>query len=403
MSKSVHGDRLEFNILKAARSSCKKINTWPLAQLAKFRRDNVGAVAIVFALSLMTLISITGGAIDYARWQSARSKTVNAMDAAILAGGRVLQLSGMTTSDAIAAAQKYYSENKSDVLYVDTTTFTATSTAVVGTTASTVKTAFLSLLSMDALPVNATVKAEISTGGNSGSDVEISMMLDTTGSMSGSKMVDLKLAAKDLVDIVVWEDQSQFTSKVAIALFSRYVNVSTTYFNAVTGATVGGAIDERTCVKERSTSDRYTDAPPSSGNYFNYYGGSGTCDPTATIMPLSNNKTTLKNHIDTLPTTGMTAGHLGTAWAWYLISPRWNNIWPTGSQPKSYSLINVDNGYGKPKLYKIAILMTDGAYNKYYSGSDSTTQARAVCDEMKGSDVTVYTVGFAIAVIVLQI
>ena len=42
--------------------------------------------------------------------------------------------------------------------------------------------------------------------------------------------------------------------------------------------------------------------------------------------------------------------------------------------------------------------MTDGSYNKYYSGSNSTTQARAVCDEMKDSDVTVYTVGFAIAV-----
>ena len=50
-------------------------------------------------------------------------------------------------------------------------------------------------------------------------------MLDTTGSMSGQKILDLKAAAKDLVDIVVWDDQSQYTSKIAIAPFSAHVNV----------------------------------------------------------------------------------------------------------------------------------------------------------------------------------
>ena len=52
----------------------------------------------------------------------------------------------------------------------------------------------------------------------------------------------------------------------------------------------------------------------------------------------------------------------------------------------------------KPKLHKIAILMTDGAYNKWYSGNDSTTQARSICDEIKASGVIVYAVGFQIAV-----
>ena len=50
-----------------------------------------------------------------------------------------------------------------------------------------------------------------------------------------------------------------------------------------------------------------------------------------------------------------------------------------------------------PKLYKIAILMTDGSYNRYYTGSNSTTQAREICTEMKKEGITVYTVGFAIS------
>jgi uncharacterized protein YegL len=50
-------------------------------------------------------------------------------------------------------------------------------------------------------------------------------VLDVTGLMSGQKIADLKLAAKDLIDIVVWEDQSKYTSKVALVPFSEAVNV----------------------------------------------------------------------------------------------------------------------------------------------------------------------------------
>ena len=52
---------------------------------------------------------------------------------------------------------------------------------------------------------------------------------------------------------------------------------------------------------------------------------------------------------------------------------------------------------GKPKLYKIAVLMTDGSYNQKYTGSDSRTQARETCKEMKKAGVTVYSVGFKIS------
>ena len=269
-------------------------------------------------------------------------------------------------------------------------------------------TPFLNVVGVSDLPVKLTAKAVLAVNANAGTHVEVSLMLDTTGSMGGSKMVDLKAAASDLVDIVIWDDQSSYTSRVALAPFSRYVNVGTTYFNTVTGQTASGNVHQRTCVKERSTSDRYTDAAPGSGNYFNRYTGSGTCQPTSTIMPLSSDKVALKAHINAMPTTGMTAGHLGTAWAWYLVSPNWSSVWPAASAPKPYSMItqNADPNSNaqpgdadfKPKLHKITVLMTDGSYNKQYSGSSSTVQARAICDEIKAKGVTVYTVGFQISV-----
>lgn len=366
--------------------------------LTNFHRDTRGAIAIIFALVFVMLVAVVGGAIDYGQWSRTRMNTQAALDAAVLAAGRVMQLPNMTETQALAAAQKYFDENKPAHLDPLNVSFSIdpTGTEVTGTTAtSAVKTPFLGVIGIPSLAVNETASAKLAVGANSGSHVEISLMLDVTGSMDGTKITDLKVAAKDLVDIVVWADQSNFTSRVALAPFSPYVNVGTSYFTDVTGQSA--ASNAVTCVKERDNSNRYTDSHPQTGDYFDAYSGA-SCPTSATIMPLTNDKTALHNHIDGLTTDGSTAGHLGTAWAWYLISPKWTSVWPIASKPKPYALTSEMNPQGQPKLHKIALLMTDGDYNKWYSGDDSTTQARQLCTNMKAEGVTVYSVGFAVSV-----
>ena len=350
-------------------------------------------------MTIVLSLALAGGAIDFGRWLSAKSKTINAIDASILAGGRVLQLSGKTNADAVTAASLYYSKNKTDTLTTDNTSFSVNNNEITGTSTSTIETPFLKVIGINSLPVNVTAKAVLSAGSNSGSHIEVSMMLDTTGSMWGTKMVDLKQAAIDLVDIVVWEDQSTFTAKVALAPFSEYVNVSKDHFTDITNYNTQGNSDNRTCVKERSGTNRYTDVPPSATNgFFGRYTGRSACRPQAVILPLTNDVKALKNRINEMQPTGLTAGHLGTAWAWYLLSPNWSDIWPADSEPLSYSLTSQLNSSGQPMLHKMAILMTDGSYNRSYSGSNSTTQARELCDQMKAKGITIYTVGFRIGV-----
>jgi hypothetical protein len=48
-------------------------------------------------------------------------------------------------------------------------------------------------------------------------------MLDVTGSMCSpcTKIQAVQSAAKDLIDIVVWQDQSQYYSRVALAPFAE--------------------------------------------------------------------------------------------------------------------------------------------------------------------------------------
>ena len=62
-------------------------------------------------------------------------------------------------------------------------------------------------------------------GGTPTGDLEVSLMLDVTGSMcddnngpctSGAKISALKAAAADLVETVVWDDQKTYTSRLPL-------------------------------------------------------------------------------------------------------------------------------------------------------------------------------------------
>jgi Flp pilus assembly protein TadG len=363
----------------------------------RFTDDRRGAIAIIFGFMLTIVVTMVGGSVDYARWLAAKGETVAAMDAAVLAGGRALQL-GKSPAEALAIAQSYYDQNKSPRLTKDRVTFTveAGGTEVLAVSNSAVKTPVLSVTGVGELGVIATARSVVAAGANSGTNIEISLMLDTTGSMGwssssgGSKMSHLKAAAKDLVDIVIWNDQSEFKSRVALAPFAQYVNVSSTYAQKITNNS------SRNCVKERTTNKRYKDAKPNSDNGYFTYKSSTSCGRP--VVPLSSDKVSLKSAIDALPTSGGTAGHLGTAWSWYLLSPKWSSIWPQSAKPMGYSKLTVLNDDGQPILRKIAVLMTDGEFNTEYSGDSSTTQARAICTKMKNAGIEVYSVGFEIRV-----
>ena len=402
--------------------------------LSGFRADQSGNVAMVFGLMAIVLMLAVGAAIDIGRWLHARDQTVTAVDAAVLAGARELQTNNKDETTALATAQKFYAQNTASRLPVtnDTIAFAigGDGISVVANGTAYLKTPFLQLANIDKLPLfgqgqQPVARAQLAVGGNGGESIEVAMMLDITGSMSGQKLTDLKTSASDLINIVVWEDQSKFTSKVAIVPFSEDIRMpNTTALNKARGTslpatrTTGSGSNKTTyylsdCVVERTGTQKYTDAAPGSGQYvMGHYTTSSTGSGSnkkgvcsipagAEIMPLSTDKTSLLAKINGLSAGGGTAGHLGTAWAWYTLSPSWSSLWPA-STPAAY---------GTDKLQKIAILMTDGEYNTQYDSNGisanqnatscpqaangcSTAQARALCTAMKAKGIVVYTVGF---------
>lgn len=467
-------------------------------------RDQRGATAIFFAVGLLLLAPATMGLVDIYMITTQRGQLQDALDTATLYAARSDK---MTTAEiqTIGDAALRANLKLPDGQEITSTKFELNGIKVTGH--ATIDPPNVG----PRLWQQADIAADSEVLRNS-NNVEVALVLDTTGSMSAD-MANLRTAAKDLVDLVVKDVQTPYYTKVAIVPYSVGVNMgsyantargSTKGTTAITGATktnpivvtsanhglyegervyitgvngmtqlnnkyyVATGVTQNTfqlktnalspvnvsgtsgydtytsggtvqcygegcsrhifvkadgnllstsnawrnspCATERLGAEAYTDAAPSVAKVGWHYSSDGTC-PSATVMPLSSNKTTLKAHIDTLASSGSTAGQIGLAWGWYMISPEWNAVWTGNSAPAAYA---------KPQLLKVVILMTDGIFNTPYcrgvaaKDADSSTgaatsdkrincnsingdplvQAAKLCENIKKKGVIVYTVGF---------
>lgn len=389
---------------------------------ARFGRDRRGAIAVQAALCLGPILVLTFGALDIANASQEKTRLQDALDAATLAAAR----SSATTDAQLTAVgdPTLSADMTGSKATVTVSSFHLDGVKVVASAKATVPTMIAGIWTSGDITVGA--RAEVVRASN---DVEVALVLDTTGSMAGQRITDLKTAAKDLIDIVVHTNQTPFYSKLAIVPYSMAVNVSSTYATQVRGAYTAGTCttpgcqsfkftnpsgSSRTfaisnCVTERTGTNAYTDAAPSTALLGRNYPSTANPCLSNTIAPLSSDKDMLKGRIDTLSAAGSTGGQIGVAWGWYMVSPNFGYLWPSASQPAAY---------GADHLLKVVVLMTDGEYNSTYckgvisrdstSGSGSSSdhincdapnggafsQSQSLCANMKAAGVIVYTVGF---------
>ena len=185
-----------------------------------------------------------------------------------------------------------------------------------------------------------------------------------------------------------------------------------------------------TCVHERDGAHAFNDAPPGDATSFSYFTpatidengdeveGSETSDTADSWLterqpewddrnnewdgpdrncsdhpplPLTDDKTELKAYIDDLSAGGMTAGHQGTMWGWYLISPHWGDIWASqaGEDARPFD-------YDEPDTSKALIMMTDGSFNQVFHSDQGSSSEQAIetCSTAKANGIVIYTVAF---------
>lgn len=399
---------------------------------ARAMRDRRGVSAVAFAITFAVTAPMTLGLFDIYQSNEQRGKLQDALDAAALYAAR----SSATDNPTISSiGSKALSAN---LQLVPGASLTSSSFALVNNVVQAQATVQLTAYApMEFTHAPVQVTSQVTRNGN---NLEVAMVLDNTGSMAGSPMTSLQSSANQLIDLVVSDTQTPFYSKIAVVPYSNAVNAGA-YVNAVRGTATTAptpmaapCIDQPGCTKEKFTpasgsmptfnvspcvSERtgaqaFTDASYVGASVGWVYPPSDNPCISASIQPLTSNKTTLHNMIGTLTAGGSTAGHIGVAWGWYMISPNWGGLFPAASQGAAY---------GTPNTLKVMILMTDGAFNTAYckgvisnpssatdgsSGAatehsacaspngNSFAQAQALCTAMKAppNNIIIYTVGF---------
>ncbi|HZZ68924.1 MAG TPA: pilus assembly protein [Phenylobacterium sp.] len=409
-----------------------------LSFLTRAVHDKRGVTAVAFAITFAVLAPMSLGIFDVYTMTEQHGKLQDALDAATLYAARS---NAFTTADVNTVGQKALTAN---LQLIPGASLQSSSFALVTTTAGDTKVVANAAVTLPAFaPMEfshdaVAVTSEVTRPGN---NLEVALVLDNTGSMAGSPMTSLQSAANQLIDLVVSPTQTPYYSKMAIVPYSNSVNAGS-YATAARGILSSGqacgsnaygcpnytfnnaarpsrqeTLPVTTCVSERVGTNAYNDNAPAGspvGFVYQQPSSEGNNCISATIRPLSSDITALHSTIASLTANGSTAGHIGLAWGWYMISPNWANLFPSDSQGAAY---------GTPHLIKAVILMTDGDFNTTYcngvisgitsatdgsAGSltyhsncgspngDSFTQAQNLCNAMKAApnNIVIYSVGF---------
>lgn len=362
-------------------------------------RDENGAIAIIFGICAFFVVMVTGLAIDIGRVMHAERTLTSAIDAAALAAAKSMKTSSLSDAEVEALAQRYFDANMTGRggSYAIVQSFSVNvdrpRNSVAIEVRSEVPMVFANVGGIDKISIPKGSIAIYDT-----KDIEVGLQLDVTGSMCSpcSKIAALKdaIAGPDgLLDILMPDSGTTNTVRIGLAPFASGVNAGE-YVSAVSGgrSPANGCVYERQNLALQAT--EVAPVGPSSFKIKSDLPASATNCPNAAnkVVALTDSKSSLRTAINGLSTSGSTAGHLGAAWAWGLISPEWRSIW--GGSPAAE--------YGDGRTEKYVILMTDGTYNTIggvisnRNIAPSKAFAEATCTGMKDKGVVVYTIGFQV-------
>ena len=194
-----------------------------------FRRQEDGAVALMFALVAIAVIFGGGIAIDYARGISRQTDMQAAADAAVLAALRAKTNDNkLKSGDLTKIARDYFDNNMGDEIDVQSFNLVKDGDGYRVEVSVKLQTTLMALAGYNDLDINVSSKAGIAPG----RPLELALVLDNTGSMSGSKLIALKDAANLLVDQILGETSNKKQTKIALVPFANYVNVGLANRNA---------------------------------------------------------------------------------------------------------------------------------------------------------------------------
>lgn len=384
-------------------------------QAVRFRRNEDGAFTI-FGLYLFILMVIIGGmAVDLMRFETKRVQLQGTLDAATLAATNLRQ-----ELDSELLIRDFMRKRGYDpelvAIDVEPTYVGSDGSTIVARNVATsypldVDTFFMHMLDIDTLSTT-TGSAAFQGVQN----VEISLVVDISGSMQGSKIAALKESAKDFVRAVIDESNTENATSISLVAYNHAVVVPDILLDRLNTsgavpipeanqAPYAGALTAYPRTAANSRCVRFSDdqlmtsnlasdwaairavSPSTVLDRMAYYdvgdksaGAGGTysrpaddfnrrCDPTRTaILPFETSIAALETAIDGMTADGWTAIDTGMKWGTALLDP--------AMRPVINSLVTAEilpdlvrdrpGDYDPASTIKIVVLMTDGANTVQY-------------------------------------
>ena len=378
--------------------------------LKRFLPEQSGNVAIMFALTAVSLVGMVGAAVDYSRANSVKADLQAALDSTALMLSK--EASADTAAQLQTNATAYFTAmfNRPGTTGIAITpTYTTTSgTQVVVNGSVSVPTDFVGIFGIKTITVSGS-----STVKWGSSRLRVALVLDNTGSMADSgKIQALQTATKNLLTQL----QSAVTNNgdvyVSIVPFVKDVNVGASNYSAswidwtdwnsantvCSGVQFGSfCFGTQTAANHNTWNgcvvDRGGESAPDAANYdTNVVAPSTTIKATLfsaeqysmcpqAAMGLSYNWSAMTTLVNNMSPNGNTNQAIGLALGWMSL---------TGGGPFTQPAMDPNYTYNQ-----IIILLTDGlnTQDRWYSvQSQIDARQTMTCNNIKAAGITLYTV-----------
>lgn len=206
----------------------RTLRGWPSRLARRFLRDRRGATAVFLAIAIVPLVGFLGLAVDATRGYLVKARLNQALDAAGLAGGRVIFAD---TRDA--DIQMYFNANfppgyMGATVTGPTVAVDANSEKLTLTADATLGTTFLRVLGIETMTVHSDIEVTRRTD-----MLDVVLSIDVSGSMLESagggvtKIQAVRDAATTLTNILFGDDETKALLKIGLVPWNAKVNVMT--------------------------------------------------------------------------------------------------------------------------------------------------------------------------------
>ncbi|WP_159441599.1 VWA domain-containing protein [Roseivivax lentus] len=338
--------------------------------LQHFWTEQDGSMSYLALTTALIMMAFGGIGVDLMHAELKRTKIQNALDRAVLAAAAI-----ENERDAETVVRDYFRVqgiegtlvNISPVEHMNYRRVTANGQQFMPTN-------FMQLLGIDNLHAEGLATAE-----NGIANIEVALILDISGSMTGSKLEQLKKAASTFVDNALSSEASKASTSISIVPFNATVNMGTTLPDYIAfdrqheysscavfadDAFTQTALDASTPLEQLGEFDPYsTDTVAGQADQHWCHGGD-----TASIVVHSSDPNALKNQIATLTAGGNKAIDVGMKWGVSLLDPTARDV---VRKMVEDGLIKADHAqrpaeYRAGETQKYIVLMTDGKNTTQY-------------------------------------